>query len=51
MPCYVAELSSDGHGSMNRSTKKRQSEEMSMKFMIMWKIPPAHYTTAVKRFL
>lgn len=22
-----------------------------MKFMIMWKIPPAHYTTAVKRFL
>ena len=51
MPWCVTELSSDGHGSPNRSTKKRQPEEMAMKFMIMWKIPPAHYTTALKRFL
>jgi len=50
-PWYVAELSSDGDASPNRSTKKRQPEEKSLKFMIMWKIPPAYYTTAVKRFL
>jgi hypothetical protein len=28
-----------------------ETKEMPMKFMITWKIPPAHYKTAVKRFL
>jgi hypothetical protein len=35
----------------DRSTISHRPEEMPMKFMIMWKASPVHYTTAVKRFL